>query len=107
MRCYRCLFVALIFGYTVFQDVSGVARFTRSADESLRDLGTYIVHFKKSATNAEIRQFVTDITQYEAKILSEFLNIKSLSARLSEQAVIWVRIICFGYLIVQKCAKYT
>ena len=105
MRCYQYLLVVLVFGFAVFQDISGVARFTRSADENLRDPGTYIVYFKKSATNAEIRQFVTEIKHFEAEIISEFLNINSLSARLSEQALIWVRII--GYLIVQKCAKYT
>ena len=93
MRCHQYLLVVLVFGCAAFRDISGVARFTRSADESLRDPGTYIVYFKTSATNAEIRQFVAEIKHFEAEIISEFLSIKSLSARLSEQALIWVRII--------------
>ena len=95
MRFHQCLIVALVIGCTVFQDASSVARVTRSSDESLRDPGTYIIYFKKSATDTEIRKFAAMIKaskDFTAEIISEFLSIKSLSARLSEQALTWVRV---------------
>ena len=84
-----------MFGFFIFQDVSGVARVTRSPDESLRDPGTYLVYFMKSARKAQLKDFVTQLisANFEAEVLSEFFSIKTLSARLSEQALSWVRII--------------
>ena len=96
----HCLIVILFVGCVVFQDASGVASVTKSPDESLRDPGTYIVYFKKSAKKAQLNHFVTELIKtseetenFEVEIISKFFSIKALSARLSEQAINWVRFI--------------
>ncbi|XP_065901879.1 extracellular serine proteinase-like [Dysidea avara] len=93
----KYLILALIFGCVIFQDVSGVARVKRSADENLRDPGTYIVHFEDSTTDAQLHHFVKQLnrrsnsrTKFEAEIISEYPNIKCLTAKLSEKALKWV-----------------
>ena len=98
MRYYLYLFILLIFGYIMFQDTSGAAKIKRSADESLRDPGTYIVYFENSTTNTQLRHFVKQLigrsnrrATFEAKIISEDPNIKRLTARLSKRALKWVR----------------
>ena len=100
MRYCQCLLLALIFGCVIFQDVSGVARVKRSADENLRDPGTYIVHFEEDTTDAQLQRLVKQLnrrsnrkTKFEAEIISEYPNIKCLTARLSETALKWVRMI--------------
>ncbi|XP_065902075.1 extracellular serine proteinase-like [Dysidea avara] len=97
MRYYQCLILVLIFGCVIIQDVSGVARVKRSADEKLRNPGTYIIHFENSTTDAQLRHFVQQLNRrssrrakFEAKIIAEYPNIKCLSARLSERALKWV-----------------
>jgi len=99
MTFYHCLILTLIFGCTIFQDVSGVARVLRSADKILRDPGTYIVHFEDSTTGTQLHHFAKQLirisnkrAEYEAKIVAEYPNIKCLTAKLSEKALKWVRI---------------
>jgi len=100
MRCYQCLCLALVIGCVIFQDVSGVARVKRSANENLRDPGTYIIHFKDSTTDAQLQHFTKQLNRrsnrsvkFEASIISEYPNIKCLTARLSKKALKWVRIL--------------
>jgi len=90
----------LVFGCTVFQDVSSVANITKSSDENLRDPDTYIIYFMKSARKAQLKDFVTELIgtskkteHFEVEIISEYFSIKSLSARLSTQALSWVRVL--------------
>ena len=98
MRCYQCLCLTLVIGCVIFQDVSGVVRVKRSANENLRDPGTYIVHFKDSTTDAQLQDFVKQLTrrpnggiEFEVETISEYINIKCLTARMSKRAVKWVR----------------
>jgi len=104
MRYYQYLFTLLICGYVIFQDASGVAKIKRSADESLRDPGTYIVCFENSTTNTQLQRFVKRLIErsnrrakFEVKIISEDPSIKCLTARLSERALKWVRIYWLHY----------
>jgi len=98
----------------MLQDVSGVARVTRSNNENLRDKGTYVVHFEDSITDAQQQHFTKQLIRrssrkekFEAKIISEYPNINFLTARLSKRAFKWVRItklqmqqfICKCYLV--------
>ena len=98
MGCYHYLCLTLIIGCVIFQDVSGVVRVKRSANENLRDPGTYIVHFKDSTTDAQLQHFVKQLNRrsnktekFDAKIVAEYPIIKCLTARLSEGALQWVR----------------
>jgi len=97
MRYIQCLILTLIFSCVIFQDVSGVARIRKSANESLREPGTYIIHFEDSTTNVQLRQFTKQLTRrsykkakFEAIIIAEYLITKCLTARLSEKALKWV-----------------
>jgi len=99
MRYYWCLILTLIFGCVILQDVSGVARVRRSADESLRDPGTYVIHFEDNTTDSQLQQFTKQlirrsykVAKFEAIIIAEYPNIKCLTVRLSERALEWVRI---------------
>ena len=99
MRYCQYLILALIFGCVIFQDVSGVTRVKRCADENLRDPGTYIVHFEDSTTDAQLQHFVKQLNRrsnrkakFEVEIISEYSNIKCLTARLSDKALKWVRV---------------
>ena len=98
MRCYQCLCLTLVIGCVIFQDVSGVIRVKRSANENLRDPGTYIVHFKDSTTDAQLQHFAKQLArrsnrsvEFEVEMVSEYINIKCLAARMSKRAVRWVR----------------
>ena len=97
MRCCQCLCLTLVIGCVIFQDVSGVARIERSANENLRDPGTYIIHFKDSTTDAQLQHFIKQLShsnrKVDAKIVAEYLNIKCLTAKLSKGALKWVRIL--------------
>ena len=112
MRYYQCLILALIFGCVTFQDVSGVARVKRSADENLRDPGTYIVRFEDSTTDAQLHHFVKQLNRsdrkakFAAKIIAEYPNIKCLTARLSERALKWVRINSYIAVILNNLFQY-
>ena len=70
----------------------------RSAVESFRDLGTYIIHFKYHVTEEELKQFAAALSQsydkrenFTAEIIEELFIIKCLTARLSGTALSWVR----------------
>jgi len=97
MRYYECLILTLVLCCVIFQDVSGIARVTRSNDENLRDIGTYIVHFEDSITDAQLQHFTKQLlrrtsrkVKFEAEIISEYPSIKCLTARLSKRALKWV-----------------
>ena len=99
-RWMMILLLTTILG-TVYQEVSAVhgpVRVTRSAVESLRDRGTYIVHFKDQATEEELQQFTATLrtssakeNNYTAEIIEEMFIIKCLTARVSRRALSWVR----------------
>ena len=96
----NCLIISLVIGCVIFQDVSGVARVKRSANENLRDPGTYIVHFEDSTTDAQLQRFAKHLNKrsnsrvkFEATVITEYPIIKCLTARLSKRALKWVRII--------------
>ena len=87
-----------------YQEVSAgrrQARVTRSAVESMRDRGTYIIHFKNFITEQKMQQFVDALTQesitksnFTVEIIEmKLFLIKCLTARLSTRAVKWVRTI--------------
>ena len=83
----------------MFQDVSGIARVTRSTDENLRDIGTYVIHFEDSITDAQLQHFAKHLirrsrrkAKLEAEIISEYRSINCLTAKLSKRALKWVRI---------------
>jgi len=115
MRYHQYLFLLLIFGCFIFQDASGVAKVKTSADEHLNDPGTYIVHFEDNATIAQLQYFTKQLirrsnrrsnrrrrVKFEAKIISEFPNIKCLTVRLSHRALKWVRIISYIQTLIKK-----
>ena len=94
------LFITVTLGTVCYQEVSaghGPVRVTRSAVESLRDRGTYIIHFKDHATEEELQQFtatlMTNSTKenFTADVIEELFIIKCLTARLSGRALLWVR----------------
>lgn len=73
-------------------------RITRSAVESLRDRGTYIIHFKSHVTEEELDQFATALVMksmkeknFSAEIIEKLFVIKCLTARLSRRALNWVK----------------
>jgi len=99
MRYYQCLILTLVFDCVILQDVSGVARVRRSADESLRDPGTYVIRFEDNATDSQLQHFIKQlirksykVAKFEAILIAEYPNIKCLTVRLSEEALKWVRI---------------
>jgi len=101
MRNFKCLFFSLIYGYVLLERTSGVARVKTSVDESLRDPGTYVIHFEESATDTQLQHFAKQLirrsnrrAKFEAKIIAEYPIIKCLAARLSERALKWVRVLC-------------
>ena len=100
MSYFQCIIFSLIFGCVIIQGISGVARVKRSADENLRDPGTYIVHFQDNSTDTQQQHFVNQLiigcstTKFEAKIISEYPNMKCLTVKLSERSLKWVRMIC-------------
>jgi len=98
MENYQCLIFVVVFGCALYQDVSSVASVSNSPDESFHGPDTYIVCFVKSATKAQLKNFITQLVgisrkteHFEAEIISEYFRIKALTARLSEQALNWVR----------------
>ena len=55
------LLATVILGAVYYQEVSandGPVRVEISADESMRDRGMYIIHFKDHTTEEELQQFV-------------------------------------------------
>jgi len=101
MLYHQYLNLALIFGSTIFQYVSGAARIEKSADENLRDPGTYIIQFEDSATDTQLHHFAEQVNRksnqrakyFEAKIIAEYPHLKFITARLSDIALKWVRMI--------------
>ena len=96
MRCYQCLCLTLVISCVTFQDVSGVARVKRSANENLQDPGTYIVHLKDNVTDVQLHQFAKQLTMRHNRKrkfeVTEYTSIKCLTARLSEKSLQWVSI---------------
>ena len=84
--------------YQVLSAGHGPVKVTRSAVESLRDRGTYIICFKDHVTEEELQQFTAALSKSSAEdenftveIIKEILIIKCLTARLSGRALSWVR----------------
>jgi len=99
MRHYKCLILSLIFCCVIFQDVSCVARVTRSTDENLCDKGTYIIHFEDTITDTKMQHFAKQLirrssrkVKFVAEIISQYPSIICLAARLSKRALKWVRV---------------
>ena len=90
-----CLIVILSTVY--YQEVSagrGPARVTISAVESLRDRGTYIIHFKSHVSEKELHRFAAALARrstresnFAAEIIEKLFVIKCLTARLSKRAL--------------------
>ena len=105
------LFAVAILGTVCYQEVSagrGPVRVTRSAVESLRDRGTYIIHFKDHVTEEELQQFSATLSRnsdedknFIAEIIEEVFIIKCLITRLSGKALNWVSSYCFTLLSYQ------
>ena len=101
MLYHQNLNLALIFGSIIFQHISGAARIEKSADENSRDSGTYIIQFEDSATDVQLRHFAEQVNRksnerakhFEAKIIAEYPSLKFITARLSDRALKWVRMI--------------
>ena len=112
-RCQWILlsFSTVILSTVIFQEASAgryPVGITRSAVESLRDHGTYIVHFKSHATEKELNQFVTALViksikekNFSAEIIEKLFVIKCLTARLSSKAIDWVRTVCISKLTIK------
>ena len=94
--------LTVILSTLFYQEVSAgrriPVRVTRSAVESLRDHGTYIVHFKSHVTEKELHQFSTILMiksmkerNFFVEIIEKLFVIKYLTARLSRRALNWVR----------------
>ena len=86
--------------YQVVSAGHGPVRVTRSAVESLRDRGTYIICFKDHVTEEELQQFTAALSRSSTKdenftveIIKEIFIIKCLTARLSGRALSWVRML--------------
>ena len=100
LRWMMILFTAAILGTVCYQEVSAghsPVRVTRSAVESFKDHGTYIIHFKNHVTEEELQQFVATLSKsydkgenFIAEIIEELFIIKCLTARLSGRALSWV-----------------
>ena len=96
------LLATVILGAVCYQEVSagrhGPVRVTRSAVESLRDRGIYIICFKDHVIEEELQQFTAtllrssdDDENFKAEIIEGSFDIRCLTARLSEKALSWVR----------------
>ena len=89
-------FLGLVYCQTVFGS-SSKATVTRSAVESLRDHGVYIIYFKNDVPEIKLQHFVTVLERksklfvFIAEIIGKFLDIKCLTAKLSKKALRWVR----------------
>ena len=80
-----------------WQEVSGQARVTRSANKNLRITDNYIIHFKENVTEEQLHRFVTNLVKksnqskkFTAEIHQKFFTIKCLTAKLSKRALAWV-----------------
>ena len=100
------LLATVILGALCYQEVSAgrhdPVRVTRSAVESLRDRGTYIICFKDHVTEEELQQFTATLLRssdedenFKAEIIEGSFSIRCLTARLSEKALSWVRLIIY------------
>ena len=98
------LLATVILGAVCYQEVSagrhGPVQVTRSAIESLRDRGTYIICFKDHVTEEELQQFTATLLRssdedenFKAEIIEGSFSIGCLTARLSVKALSWVRLI--------------
>ena len=97
------LLATIILGTVCYQEAfagDGPVRVTRSAVESLRDYGTYIIQFKSHVTGKEQQQFAATLTRrsamkenFSVEIIEKLFIVKCLIARLSRRALSWVRIV--------------
>ena len=98
------ILLATVILYTVcYQEVSadhGPVRVTRSAVESLRNHGIYIIQFKSHVAEKELQRFAATLTRRSAmeenfavEIIEKLFIIKCLIVRLSRRALSWVRIV--------------
>ena len=95
------LFLTVILSTACYQGVCaghGPVRVTRSAVESLRDHGTYIIYFKDHVTEEELLRFAAALSTssdedkiFTTEIIEELFIIKCLTAKLSSRALSWVR----------------
>ena len=90
----------LICAVLFWQEACGQVRVTRSPVESLRIHENYLINFKKTATEERINGFLTTLAtksnrsrNFNAEILTKFLSIKCITARLSDKALAWVWIV--------------
>ena len=101
---WMMMLLAVVILYTVHHQEASAGhspvRVTRSAVESLRDRGTYIIHFKDHVTEEELQQFAAALSRspdkneiVTAEIIEDLFIIKCLTARLSRRALSWVRIV--------------
>ena len=94
------LFATAVLGTLCYQEASagcGPVRVTRSAVESFRDHGTYIINFKDQVTEEELQQFAATLSKsydkgekFIAEIIEELFIVKCLTVRLSGKALSWV-----------------
>ena len=95
------LFLTVILSTVCYQGVCaarGPMRVIRSAVESLRDHGTYIICFKDHVTEEELLRFAAALSRssdedeiFTTEIIEELFIIKCLTAKLSSRALSWVR----------------
>ena len=98
------LLATVILSTVYYQEVSAghdPVKVTRSAVESLRNHGTYIICFTDNVTEEDQHQFANtlirmsaSVRNFTAEIIKELFIIRCLTARLSERALSWVRTIC-------------
>jgi len=99
MSYFQCIMLLLAFGSVIIQDdYFAAASDMRSVDH----LPTYIVHFHASTTDTLQQHFVKQLIGNHstvARIVAEYPSIKCLTARLSERALKWVRILSDSSII--------
>ena len=110
------LFLLVILSTVFYQEVSagrGPASITRSAVESLRDRGTYIICFKSHVSKKELHRFAaalarmsTKESNFAAEIIEKLFVIKCLTARLSRRALSWVRTVYICKSTITTCTFF-
>ena len=79
--CYRVAFGAY-----------SQASVTKSAVKHLQDHGTYIIYFRNNVTEIELQHFSAILERKSvAKIIGKHFIINCLTAKLSKEALQWVR----------------
>ena len=96
------LITASFLSLVCYQTVIGShhqAKVIRSTTETLRDHGTYIIHFKNNVTEIELKHFAFILKQksdkrkqFVTEIIEKMFTIKCLTAKLCKRALQWVRL---------------